>query len=110
MVRLTVLVLLCLGCLAGAATASVTPWKPGSPFFAKESEMNDLAETKYDHAYCNGVPRFGHHGEFPYEQFIVFDCTTTLDDTTCFGRRYKTVKHTLGGTFTARLIKSGHCY
>jgi hypothetical protein len=76
-----------------------------------ESRLVETLETKYDHAYCTGVPRFGHDGEFPYEKFVVFDCTTTLDDRTCFGQRYQTVKY--GGWFAptkAHMLKTGRCY
>ena len=85
-------------------------WVLGQNYLIEEYDATDLLERTYDSAYCSGIPRFGHRGEFPYEEYVVFDCSTTLDDTSCFNRRYKAIKGSRQGYFRLRLLRSGSCY
>lgn len=62
----------------GAAAASASPG-----YYVDETKASDLLERSWDHAYCMGVPRFGHRGSFPYEKYMVFDCTISSDDRMC---------------------------
>jgi hypothetical protein len=107
-VIVVMMMLLAMGAVAGAAHAG--SWIPGTPWMVEDSEVSDLLETQYDWAYCRGIPRFGHTGEFPYERHLVFDCSTELDDTYCSDRRYKTVKSKRRGYFALRLLRPGSCF
>lgn len=85
-------------------------WIPGTPYMIAESDASDLLERTYDYAYCSGIPRFGHQGEFPYEEFLYFDCTTKLDRNFCSDVRYRSVKASRRGYFQLRLVRKGDCF
>jgi len=104
----TILVVLATASTAHAAATG--RWIPGTQYPVTEQDAEKLLEQTYDHAYCTGVPRFGHRYEFPDEQFIVFDCDTTLNGTFCTDRRYKAVKADRRGWFRLRLLRRGDCY
>jgi hypothetical protein len=91
-----------------------TAWTPGTSYMVEETDASDLLEQTYDWAYCSGIPRFGHRGEFPYEEFRVFDCDLTLraggHKLYCSEQRYKSVKSTRPGYFQLRLVSRGDCY
>ncbi len=93
-----------------ATTATAGSWLPGTPYLISEMDASDALERKYDSAYCSGIPRFGHRGEFPYEEFIIFDCTLTLDDLYCSDVRYKSVKGSKRGYFRLNKIRNGDCF
>ena len=91
---------------AGVASAG----GPGSPYYVSETQAGNLLERTWDHAYCMGVPRFGHRGEFPYEKFIVFDCSGTMSNGKyCADVRYKSVNGR-PGYWMLRLIRRGDCF
>lgn len=92
---------------AGAAPEA---WRAGTPMYIEESDASDLLEQTYDSAYCQGIPRFGHRGEFPYEEFKVFDCSVHMRSYDCFDNRYKAIKHSRQGWFQLRRIARGDCY
>jgi hypothetical protein len=103
------LMLLCLLVFAGSASAA-TPWKPGTPFYVTEDDMGNFLEKVYDSAYCQGIPRFGHRGEFPYEKFLYFDCSTERDGVHCFDWRYRSLKASPRPYYKVRLVRQGRCY
>lgn len=97
--------------LAFAATATaVSHWKPGAPHYQTEAWMNDVLEQRYDHAFCDGIPRFGRRGQFPYEQYLVFDCDTKLNGQYCVNSRWKAINSTKQGFVLARRIVKPRCY
>ncbi len=109
--------------LAAAAVASVIAgvffvetsyagsWRAGTPTMVEESEMSDLLEQTYDWAYCTGIPRFGQKGEFPYEMFVVFECSTKRDGMYCSDYRVKAIKAKQRGWFKLKFINGyGECY
>lgn len=98
--------------IAGTAGAAPARWVPGTGALVTESDMTDLLEMRFDSAYCEGVARFGHSGEFPYEKFIVFDCSIERRDADidCDGTRIKAVKARTVGKFIVKLIDEGTCY
>ena len=89
-------------CAISVPVASAA-WVPGSNYLISEEDATDYIESKLDHAYCTGIPRFGHRGEFPYEEFLVFDCDIELNGSTCYDWRFKAVKGSRYGMF--RLVK-----
>lgn len=105
-----IVLMVVLAALIASTTATAGAWVPGTNYLVQETDVNDLLEKTYDHAFCQGIARFGHRGEFPYEEFVVFDCTTTLDDRYCTGARYKSVKASRRGWFKVRLLRSGSCF
>lgn len=92
-----------------AAPASAV-WKPGAPAWATEANMNQLLERYYDHAYCDGIPRFGKSGQFPYEKYRVFDCDTRRNGVYCVNARWKAVNAKQWGSFTAKRTVLPRCY
>lgn len=104
------LLLAALAALMLASTATASPWKPGTNLLVSEEDMGDLLEMAYDTAYCSGIPRFGHSGEFPYEEFIVFDCTVKINGTICSDRRYRAIKASKRFYYKAKLMRPGSCY
>jgi len=110
MKRSIILLVAMLALAAGlASTAQAGPWIPGTPTYAEEMDASDLLERTYDHAYCQGIPRFGHRGEFPYEEFVVFECSIDRDDLYCYDVRYKAVKGKTRGWFRLVKIRNGDC-
>jgi hypothetical protein len=100
--------------LSVTANAQSTTWVPGTKYFIEETDASDLLERTYDWAYCSGIPRFGHRGEFPYETFRVFDCSFSLKtsraDLYCSDQRYAAVKATRYGYYRLKLIRRGDCF
>jgi hypothetical protein len=109
-----VLLLALVACgLAAASTAEAGRWVPGTPYMVAEEDMQDLLEKSWDSAYCQGVPRFGKQGEFPYEEYVVFDCSVESRGRTqlsCYDVRYKAIKASRRGWFKARRLYDGDCY
>lgn len=93
-----------------STTTTVGPWKPGTPTYATEDDVNNLLERVVDHAYCQGIPRFGHRGTFPDDEYVVFDCDWSHNGTFCSGMRYKAVKASPRGYFRVKQIRRGNCY
>ena len=103
--------LMVVGCaIWGASNVSAAAWKPGTNLFIAEDDANDLLERYYDSAYCSGIPRFGKRGEFPYEEFVRFDCTTERDGDFCSDTRYKSVKAAKRNYFRLIIVRKGSCY
>lgn len=101
--------------LAAVAAAVVTGtaqarWVPGQAYRVSEQDAEKALEQKFDHAFCTGVPRFGHDGEFPDEEFHVLDCSIELNGDYCPGARIAAVKGNQPGYFRLRLMKTGECY
>lgn len=95
---------------AVASQAEAGRWVPGTSYYVAESDASDLLEQTYDSAYCDGIARFGKHGEFPYEEYRVFDCSVYMRSYSCIDNRYKAVKSTRPGWFRLRKIADGDCY
>ncbi len=105
--------LLALVSTTSAMAASSVKWKPGNPYYISEEDAYSLLEKTYDSAYCTGIPRFGHQGEFPYEEFIIFDCDVSMHGNNgfyCSDQRYKGIKGSRPGYFRLKLIRHGDCY
>ena len=85
----------------GTASAS---WKPGTPVLIPEDVAGNILEKAVDHAYCVGVPRFGHSGEFPYERFRVFDCSIDTQGKICSNARFAATKGAQAGIATLHLM------
>jgi hypothetical protein len=92
-----------------AAAATSSSWQSGAAYQVQETDVNNLLEKTYDHAYCNGIPRFGHSGSFPDETFRVFDCDMTLNGKYCTGR-IRTVKAPRYGYFRGLWVGRTSCY
>ena len=98
-----------------ASTASARPssttgvWIAGTPYMVEETDMSDLLEKTFDHAYCEGIPRFGHSGEFPYEVFTTFDCSYSYNGKYCSDGRYRSVKDSQRGWFRMRIVSYADC-
>jgi len=92
-----------------AASASAGSWIPGTNYLVSEEDMTNTLQQKFDYAYCTGVPRFGHRGAFPDEEFVVFDCSIKRTDLKidCFDVRVKSVKGSNPGYFRPRLVSTG---
>ena len=108
--KLLLTILLAVLASAGAANAAVARWVPGTNYLISETDANNALERGYDHAYCTGVPRFGHRGEFPYEEFVVFDCSISINRTYCSDQRYKAIKGSRPGYFRLKLMRRGDCF
>ena len=83
---------------------------PGSSYYIGELDLSETLEKYYDSAYCDGIARFGKRGEFPYEKFRVFDCTTERDGDWCSDMRVKTVKAKRQGWYRWVKIRNGDCF
>lgn len=94
----------------GSGQPKTPPWKSGRPLYITEKDAYDLLEETYDHAFCTGVPRLGHRGSFPDEEFLFFDCTTRSDGVTCVDGRYRSLKTQPYGYFRLALVRRGSCY
>lgn len=106
-----VMVIAGLALIGGAAsTAQAGSWIPGTPTMVSEDEVQDLMERHADWAYCSGIPRFGHKGEFPYETFVVFDCDMKLNQVYCSDARVKAVKASKRGYFKVRFLRNADCF
>ena len=107
-----VLLAVCVAALAmvGVAQASSSAWVRGSSYMITEEEANAFLEQAMDHAYCNGIPRLGHRGQFPYEEFRVFDCSLELNDEYCSDARWRAVKGKARGSYSMRLVREGDCF
>ena len=80
-----------------------------------EEDASDFLEDVVDQAWCTGIPRFGTQGEFPYEEFVVFDCTISHKgvkaDLFCSDVRYRAVKGTKRGFFRLKGdIRTADCF
>jgi hypothetical protein len=96
--------------MAGVAQASSSAWVRGSSYMITEEEASDFLEQAMDHAYCTGIPRLGHRGEFPYEEFRVFDCSVELNDEFCSDDRWRAVKGKRRGMYSMKLVRHGDCF
>ena len=96
--------------LPAAAASAASQWKPGAPHYQTEAWMNDVLEQRYDRAFCDGIPRFGKRGQFPYDQYIVFDCDTKRNGRYCVDARWKAVNSTKQGFVLARRTVKPRCY
>lgn len=94
----------------GVNDASAGTWVPGTNYYVSEDDANDFIDDVFDTAYCSGINRFGHRGEFPYEEFVVFDCSLSRDDYYCTGVRFKAVKGAHRGYYKMKVLRNGHCY
>jgi len=108
-------VLIALGIWAGSVqAANQGRWIPGTPYMISEEDATGFLEDVVDHAYCQGIPRFGMQGEFPYEEYVVFDCTishTGKVHITCSGVRYRSVKGVKRGYFRLKgNIRDKDCF
>jgi hypothetical protein len=96
--------------LVVATSANAATWRPGTNYFVQETDVNDLLEKHYDRAFCEGIPRFGHTGEFPYEKFVVFDCMLELNGHVCSDVRVRAVRSAKVNYFMLRPMRNGECY
>jgi hypothetical protein len=96
--------------IASTAQARTARWVPGSSYFVTEDEANSFLEGAWDHAYCTGVPRFGHRGSFPYEEFRSFDCDVYAYKVSCSNNRYRAVKGSRPGYYRLRRVRTGYCF
>lgn len=78
--------------------------------YISETDASDLLEQTYDSAYCDGIARFGKRGEFPYEEYVRFDCTTEIDGEYCTDGRYRAVKASRKGWFRLERIRKPTCF
>jgi hypothetical protein len=95
---------------AGTSFAQTGRWVPGNPYYIEESDASDFLEKKFDWAYCSGIPRFGQKGEFPYQEFLVFDCSMKLNGDYCSDVRIKAVKGSRQGYFRLKVLRDGDCF
>jgi hypothetical protein len=111
-VFLATLVVLLATAGAIAGTAQAGRWIPGTNYLISEDDANSFLEKGFDHAYCTGVPRFGHRGSFPDEEFVVFDCDITRRSSgiDCLDTRVRSVKGSRRGYFRIKLISQGDCF
>lgn len=100
---------------AGSALAG--PWTPGTNYLVSEEDAASYLENRFDRAYCDGIPRYGHRGEFPDEEFVVFECDVQRSDRDidCSGVRLKAVKGHRRGYFRLTMMPSAaqrgaYCY
>lgn len=96
--------------LAGSALASQEAWRPGTPYYIAEEDASNLLEKTYDSVYCDGIARFGKRGEFPYEEYLRFDCSTELNGRYCSDARYRSVKANRRGWFRLILVVKPQCF
>jgi hypothetical protein len=99
----------CIVALVSATAAQAGSWIPGTPIMVEELDASDLLERSNDSAYCDGVARFGHVGEWPYDKYRVFDCSVSNRGAAYCDNRYKSVKGSRRGTFRLVLI-SRDCF
>jgi hypothetical protein len=104
------LLIVALLAVVAVPVASASAWVPGTTYYIEESDASDLLEKVYDSAYCDGIARFGKHGEFPYETFHVFDCSVEIDNTYCSDVRYKSVKAKRRNYYRLVRIRQGDCF
>jgi hypothetical protein len=99
------------GALTLTGSASAGRWIPGTPYMITKDDATSFLEKGFDHAYCAGVPRFGHRGSFPNEEFLVFDCDISRRSSgiNCFDTRFRGVKGSRPGYFRLRLVHLGDC-
>ena len=84
---------------------------PWHHYLISEDEAASFLERVVDHVYCRGIPRFGHRGEFPYEEFVYFDCSAERNGAYCSGIRIKGVKGTKRGYHRVKLVSnSASCF
>lgn len=93
------------GASVADAARSVMKWKPGNPVFVSEADANDFLQGAFDHVYCDGVSRFGERGEFPYEEYLMFDCAISHAGDYCTGWRYRSVKGKQPGSYRMVEVK-----
>jgi len=98
------------GLYAQSASAQARAWTPGTSYYISEEDASSFIERRFDWAYCSGIPRFGHQGEFPYEEFHVFDCDTKLNGSYCTDWRVRAVKGSRYGYFRLRNVRLGDCF
>jgi len=92
--------LVALGIWAGSVQAATQgSWVPGTNYLVSEDDAVSFLEKRMDYAYCRGISRFGHRGEFPDEEFVVFDCTVEWEGTRCTDARMKAIKGTKRGYY-----------
>ena len=96
--------------IAVPAVAAAATWKPGTPFYIAEEDANRLLERTYDSAFCDGIARFGKRGEFPYEEYLRFDCSTERNGQYCTDARYKSVKAARRNYFRLVLVVKPDCF
>jgi hypothetical protein len=97
--------------LVGTTAAHAGRWIPGTPYMVSEDDAKSFLERAVDHAYCQGVPRFGKQGEFPDEEFVAFDCSLDLGKYYCSDVRYRAVKGAHRGYFRMRgNLTAKDCY
>lgn len=85
-------------------------WVPGTAYYISEQDADDWLERTYDFAYCQGVARFGKRGRFPYEEFVMFECSVTRGEANCPRSRWRAVKGSRVNYFRMRLVRLGSCY
>jgi hypothetical protein len=96
---------------AGARPSSGNgSWIPGTSYMIEETDANSSLERGVDHAYCEGIPRFGHSGEVPYEVFTTFDCSWSYNGAYCSDGRYRAVKASPRGYFRLLKVRNANCY
>jgi hypothetical protein len=105
-VAATVAVVLVIG---PAATATAGAWRAGTNVFVREEDAIKDLEISYDHAFCTGIPRFGHTGAFPYERFVYFDCDTMKSGQYCTDR-VRAVRTATPGRFRLLWVGRPSCY
>ena len=93
--------------IAGQAHAASTTWVPGSTYYISEDDATNFLEKAFDYAYCQGIPRYGHRGEFPDEEFTRFDCTLEQGNgTTCYEVRVIGIKGSRPGAYRVKAPKA----
>jgi hypothetical protein len=109
MKRLIVLgLLLGLTLVGSAAAQSEGRWIPGTNYMISEEDAISFLEERFDYGYCRGIKRYGHQGEYPYEEFVVFDCSVEMSDGSfCSGVRMKSVKGSRRGYFKLTAMPFG---
>jgi len=101
--RMIALVTLAVATLATVSAAAI--WKPGAPYYVAEEDASTWYERVYDHAYCDGIARFGKRGEFPYEEYLRFDCSATDSRYGFCDFRARSVKASRRGYFRMKLVR-----
>ena len=101
MKKALMLVLLALVAIsAGQAHATSTKWVKGNPYYVSEDDATSFLERGFDYVYCSGIPRYGKQGEFPDEEYLVFNCTIELDSgSTCYDVYERSIKGAHPGTY-----------
>jgi len=87
-----------------ALASPALAWTPGQNYYVSENDMQNALETRFDSALCQGIPRFGHHALDGYnDEYIVFDCDTSLNGSYCQAR-IKAVKGSKPGYFKPKQV------